>query len=391
MASLISGLGILFFAFYAAEHLVFHLGQGIRSIDFVVGASVTGIFVVSLVYGGFWLDRSELSPKRYPRIVNWTVSGLVVFLAINVPMLSLWGSGDLAFQVGWGRWAANVGAASGLLIGCIEARTIQRELAAERATMRAESAESQRQWFDYLNGLLRHEVLNTTNVINGYASLLLDEDDIDDDARAYLQTIRNQSDEMTKVIQDVQVLIEATQSVANLETKDLTEILVAESNKLRATYESVEVDVSVPDDVTVLADDLLPRVFSNILRNAVEHNDSSPVRITVTAEQTAETVVVRIADNGPGIRADDRATLFERSDNTGATHGLGLYLVRTLAERYGGTVELTDADSDGSVFAVTLPVTEEATGGVAPGEMGGRASLMTTDHESTTRSSRRPR
>lgn len=354
--ALISVLGILFFAFYVAEHLVFYLGQGIRSIDFVVGAFVTGIFVVSLVYGGYWLGRSALPPERYPRILKWVVSGLVVFLAINVPMFLAWAPGNPAFQIGWGRWAANVGAASGLLIGCIEARTIQRELAAQRAEIRAESAENQRQWFDYLNGLLRHEVLNTTNVITGYASLLLEEDDSNDPTRAHLETIRNQSEEMAKVIQDVQVLLEATQNVTNLETKDLTEILTIESDKLCATYESVEVDMSVPDDVDVLADDLLPRVFSNILRNAVEHNDSSPTRITVTAEQTAEMVVVHIADNGPGIRPDERATLFERSDNTGATHGLGLYLVRTLAERYGGTVELTDTDSDGSAFAVTLPV-----------------------------------
>ena len=49
----------------------------------------------------------------------------------------------------------------------------------------------------------------------------------------------------------------------------------------------------------------------------------------------------------------EQETLFER--NMGADHGLGLYLVRTLIERYGGTVELTETGPEGSTFTVELP------------------------------------
>jgi signal transduction histidine kinase len=124
----------------------------------------------------------------------------------------------------------------------------------------------------------------------------------------------------------------------------------------------------LPDEAPVVADDLLPRIYSNLLRNAVEHNDDAPARVSVTAERTGDAVVVRIADDGPGIPAAERSTLFERSDNTGAAHGLGLYLVRTLAERYGGTVELTETGPDGSAFVVELPAAEGSDGvPTAPG------------------------
>ncbi|WP_433625787.1 ATP-binding protein [Halomicrococcus sp. NG-SE-24] len=355
--TLVSGFAVLLTVFFLGELVVFHGAEYVASDDFLVSLLTSGVFVVGVLYGGYWLARSDLPPGRYPRIVKWIGSGAAFSLAINFPMLVIWAY-DFPAQVGWVRFTVSVGAAGGLLVGCIEAQAIQREIVAERTAVRAEVVEKERQWLDYLNGLLRHEVLNTTNVITGNASLLLEDDDLPDDARDSLRTIRRQSGDMAKVIQDVRVLIDATQDVTEPEPKNLANVLDAELEKLRSTYESVEVDADLPDDAPVVADDLLPRIYSNLLRNAVEHNDSAPARVNVTAERTADAVVVRIADDGPGIPADERSTLFERSDNTGATHGLGLYLVRTLAERYGGTVELTETGPDGSAFTVELPAAE---------------------------------
>ncbi|MFC7080396.1 sensor histidine kinase [Halorussus caseinilyticus] len=283
------------------------------------------------------------------------------FFFINSIMMAISSFDTFALRVSWGRWAASVGGTTGLLVGYIEARAIQRELEAQRAAIRAEEAENQRQWLDYLNGVLRHEVLNTANVIVGYASLLLEDESLDDATRAQLETIHRQGKDMTKVIRDVQVLLDATSDVAQLDPTNLSEILDAELDQLRDTYESVTVEASIPDDVFVLADELLPRTFSNLLRNAVEHNDADSPEVRLSVERVGDSAVVRVADNGPGIPANQHTTLFERGDNTGAKHGLGLYLVRTLVERYGGSVELAETGPDGSVFTVELPIAESAT------------------------------
>lgn len=116
---------------------------------------------------------------------------------------------------------------------------------------------------------------------------------------------------------------------------------------LRAAYPDVDVETTIPDDVSVAADDLLHRVFSNLLENAVKHNESPQPRVEVNAEWQDTSVTVRITDNGKGIPEPDRATMFELGNR--GNEGLGLYV-----ERYDGQVELSDTGPDGSTFTLEL-------------------------------------
>lgn len=363
----VSGTGVALFLASVAEWMYF--GElrihELVSASLLVSLLISSVFTVGLLYGGYWLSRSDLRPDQYPRIVKWFVGGMVFYLAINLPMMAVWSMESRHLQFGWARFAVTVGGVGGLVVGIAEARVVERERAAERAAVRAEEAEQHHRHLDYLNSLLRHEVLNTANVITGYASLLLEDGDLDDDARHRLETIRRQGQDMTSVIRDVQVLLAATRGETEREVKNLSEVVAAELDDLRRTAESVEVEASVPDGVHVRADDLLPRVFANLFANAVQHNDAATPRVEVTAEESDGTVEVRVTDDGPGIPADERATLFERSDNTGGTHGLGLYLVDTLVGRYGGTVELVETGPDGSTFAVELPTVDPGSAATA--------------------------
>lgn|GEM_PF-343166 len=314
--------------------------------------------MAALVYGGHWLARSDVAPDRYVRVVGWCAAGITVSSAMNLLIMSTTPVPDPWYLVGWLRWAMSIGGGVGLLVGVIEARAIERERTAERATVRADYAESRREWFDYLNSLLRHEVLNTSNVISGRSALLLEEYDPDDEARSHLETITRQSEDLTRVIRDVRVLLEATDRDPQYEAIDLASTLEAEVASLHDGYEGVRTELSVADDLTVMADDLLPRLFSNLLSNAVEHNDGDSPEVHVTGEKTGDSAVVRIADDGPGIPAEQLETLFERDTTKSTTHGLGLFIVRTLADRYGGTVALTETGPDGTTITVELPLAE---------------------------------
>ena len=397
------GLGVAFLLSFAGEWLFIFTGPLDRflSADFAISFAITVPFCAGLMYGGYALERGALDADRYPRAAKWLSAGLVGFLAVNVPIMVMWGPTDSSFLVGWSRWAASVGANFGLLIGIVEARAITRERAAERAAVRAEEAEARKEWLDYMNSLLRHEVLNTATVIAGYAAVL--EEEYADDPRAveYLGTIRRQGRSMTSVIRDVRVLLKATGDDAQLEPTNVGDVVTEELENLRDSYRNVDVESSVAEDAYAAVDDLLHRVFSNLFSNAVEHSstshrpqgdgavehgstddsasggdavehgstsprsqahedaaerDGATPRLDVAVETTPDTVVVRVSDDGLGIPEDELATLFEKSD-TGDDHGLGLYLVKTLVDRYEGSIELRDTGPEGTTFVVELPRT----------------------------------
>ncbi len=323
---------------------------------FLVGVVTTIPFLAGITYAGRWLRSSPLSPARYPRIAWWSVAGLVSFLSVNVALMAVFPIDSWALVAAWARWAVAFGAGTGLLVGCIEGRAVERALTAERAALRTEHVAEQRDYLDYLNSVLRHEVLNTATIINGYASRVLErESELDDRSRRWIEIVIDESEAMSTVIDDVRVLLRTTEGSYQPEAVDASRVLADEVDKLSNRRESLEVAASIPDDVFVRADDLLARVFGNLLSNAVEHNDAETPRIEVTVEPGPDTVRSEIADNGPEIPDSKLESLFDRTENRGSTHGLGLYLVSQLVARYGGSVELVETGPAGSRFAVELP------------------------------------
>lgn len=323
--------------------------------EFFVGIVTTAPFVIGIGYSGYWLAASDIGTPRHRRVWRWLLIGAAASLLLNLAIMAVMPVASLLLAVAWLRWAVALGGGVGVGIGLTEARAIQKALEAERSAVRAEQLEVQRDLLDYLNSLLRHEVLNASNVISGYGSLLQGEHEAGTSGYEYSETIIRKSDEITSVIEDVRVLLHATEGRTEMEPVDVVDVLETEVEKLADLEDGVVAEVDGPDSVTVPADALLPRVFGNLLANAVLHNNSDSPHISVTIEATDDTVVVDIADNGPGISGEDAETLFERPVERNADHGLGLYLVGQLVDHYGGRVELADTGPDGSVFRVELP------------------------------------
>ena len=112
----------------------------------------------------------------------------------------------------------------------------------------------------------------------------------------------------------------------------------------------------------VLADNLLPEIFMNLIGNATKHGGPG-VAITVTVEDAAEdeVVTVTIADNGPGVPDDAKEKIFTRFEQgmaSGPVQGLGLSICRMLLNRYGGTIRVDDRveghPEEGAAFRFTL-------------------------------------
>jgi len=121
---------------------------------------------------------------------------------------------------------------------------------------------------------------------------------------------------------------------------------------------------------------LLYQLFSNLLSNAVKYSPGGGA-IEVEAAMRVDEIVVAVADRGIGIPANDLERLFERYHRGGNVSGIvgtgvGLYLVKMVADLHRGRVEVTSAEGAGSRFTVHLPVKPaEAMKAVSPVEPAG--------------------
>ena len=105
---------------------------------------------------------------------------------------------------------------------------------------------------------------------------------------------------------------------------------------------------------------LLRRAVSNLLRNARRYGGAEGVCVTLDSE--GDRIVLHVDDSGPGVPEDEREDIFRpfyraksASESQGGW-GLGLAMVRTLAERHGGCAECSAAPGGGARFTLRLPL-----------------------------------
>ncbi len=216
--------------------------------------------------------------------------------------------------------------------------------------------EGQRDSLEVLNQIVRHDVRNALQLVLAYGDMI--KGHVGDDGEEHLQRILEAGREAVGIIKTAgevtEVLLHSEADRTRVNTRPVLEEQIEDA---RASHEGavVSVDGTVPD-VEVLADDMLASVFRNLLSNAIVHNDKETPEVTVSVTPDDGTVRVRVADNGPGIPGDRKERIFEEGrkglDSEGT--GLGLYIVRTLVDRYGGDVRVEDNEPEGSVFVVEL-------------------------------------
>ncbi|MBV9415363.1 MAG: HAMP domain-containing histidine kinase [Solirubrobacterales bacterium] len=112
----------------------------------------------------------------------------------------------------------------------------------------------------------------------------------------------------------------------------------------------------------------LERAFANLLENGLRYSRGLPVSVHI--RRSGSHAVVRAVDQGPGIRAAERARIFEpfyripsrsasaREPWTGS--GLGLAIAKGFVEANGGTISVDSLPGQGSSFVVSLPLEQSA-------------------------------
>ena len=183
--------------------------------------------------------------------------------------------------------------------------------------------------------------------------------------RRYIRTIRNASERMQRMIDELLEASRLAQSTVELHTApvDAADLLdtSAELFSARASDERIELRLDTPH-VCVHADrERVVEVLSNLIGNALKFTQPGG-HITVRAEPTAKDVRFTVEDDGSGIPTDQLPYVFERGWQgarrrmKGGGLGLGLYICKRLIEAHHGTIGVSSEVGHGARFWFTLPI-----------------------------------
>jgi two-component system OmpR family sensor kinase len=144
---------------------------------------------------------------------------------------------------------------------------------------------------------------------------------------------------------------------------DLGDVLVEAAGELGPVAGEHDLSIEPGHAVVEGTRDDLHRLALNLMENAVRHTPpGTHIQATVASENGHARLIV--ADDGPGIPPDMRERIFERfvrgSGDHGGSFGLGLSIVRVVAESHGGTVRLESPPEGGARFVVELPAAKVA-------------------------------
>jgi PAS domain S-box-containing protein len=209
---------------------------------------------------------------------------------------------------------------------------------------------------DQFAGVVSHDLRNPLAVAKGYTEAL--EPYIDEEGHQLVEEINRSHERMQAMIDELLVLSRTGETIDDPEQVVLADV-VSESWATVRT-DGVDIELEVPDAVTIEADEtLFKHVFENLVRNAVDHNDP-PLTIRVgmleDLDATDRTTAAGffIADDGDGIPKDDRNDIFEHgytTDDEGT--GFGLSIVADIVDAHGWDIDVTEGEDGGARFEIT--------------------------------------
>ena len=174
-----------------------------------------------------------------------------------------------------------------------------------------------------------------------------------------LDLVADEANRLDRIVANVLSLsrIESGALSPTLRATDIGELVTHSAHRLDRLFAGRTIRLDVPEDLPlVLADySQVDQVVTNLLENAVRHTPPGTA-IDVAVRSTADTVVVTVGDDGPGLDPALRDSLFEamRSGHR-ATSGIGLAICSAVVEAHGGTIGAGDSPAGGACFTFSLP------------------------------------
>ncbi|MCG3256913.1 MAG: HAMP domain-containing histidine kinase [Candidatus Heimdallarchaeota archaeon] len=203
-----------------------------------------------------------------------------------------------------------------------------------------------------LLNIFTHDFNNFQAAAKGYVEyLLLQEENLSNFATESLERARQSISKTINLITNLSVLMRYDLEYSyNLFPISLCETFIELEKIILELYPNKQIQLHINKDdfkgKTITADSLLLHLFLNLLINAISNDPNGRVKIEIKYEEKEEgSSIISVSDYGKGIKPEKRKELFtpySQFKREGKGSGLGLFIVKTLVERYNGEVWIED-------------------------------------------------
>jgi signal transduction histidine kinase len=215
--------------------------------------------------------------------------------------------------------------------------------------------EQRKQQLAALNRVLRHNLRNDLNVVQGYADTLSER--TTDPEAEMAEQIAEQSADLVEVgskVRDMEKIMDRPRS--EYDRFEVAELLRDVVDEVRSDHPEARMILDLSPDLWIRSDDLVAGiVVENLVRNAIEHDPTDP-EVTVVGTVDDGWVTITIEDDGPGIPDQEREALLQ-GEETDLRHGsgLGLWVVNWGVTKLGGDLSFENPAGGGTRVTVRLP------------------------------------
>lgn len=203
-----------------------------------------------------------------------------------------------------------------------------------------------------IDRLLRHDLRNDLTLINGAAKIIGEHGD--GEVQEWAQKIVDASDHLLETAEKGREINQILVDEFAGDSIDLVSVVKDRINGLIERYETANVALDLPDAATAVGDERVGLIVDELVENAIVHNEMDDPFVEVTIDHMEGEILLRVADNGPGIQPIEyeELTLERVYDPVEHGEGIGLWLVYWLIQAFDGTLDVQPNDPRGTIVTV---------------------------------------
>jgi len=298
----------------------------------VVGALVGSLLIAAAGY----LYRSDVTTTHTRRVAGWNLLGVVglgaiLAIATTDPAVSL--PAYVAVSV------LGISSVAHVLIGYNDVHRI-----------RAKALADERERLAVINRLVRHNLRNEAQILASYGEQIRENTD-QPDIEQFSYMIQDIADELSGTHEGLEAFRRALDEAEPTERVELEPLVAEVLEDYRAAYPDGTFETDLASGVSIRADEQLAVAIDHLIDNAVEHAGFVETYVYVSVTETKGLVRVTVADRGPGLPDEEIEVLSGDREHSPIEHtsGLGLWVVKTIVERYGGDLYIENTDNGAAV------------------------------------------